>query len=721
MKFLYTESSPDIGGQELQAIAQMCAMQRSGHQVMLACREHSRISAEARRYGISVVHIPFRNSLHLPSVLALRRLTVTFRPDIVVCHSGHDSNITGLARASLTGRAGRFCIIRQKTYMTRKVRMFSLNYMCDVVVVPSGDVSSRLLASRCLRPVVVMPPGTDFSALRQQSGEALPAYIDAWLKCREPAPVIVQVAMIRPEKGHHFMLSVLHRLKQEGLRFYWLIVGSGKREEEERLLAGIRQMGMEDCVLMCGLLSPVAPVYRIASLIVMPSRNESFGMVITEAAACGTPVMASRVGGIPLVMQGGRNGVLLPPDDREAWINALKAFFSAPEDAQAMALQARRDVVSRYSIDSTVTELVKLGNRYRRIRWGDDYRDEEKNRMDTSPGKVTDKNGAGVGRHNGERKLSALMLFVKLVTDQVYYRRRWEMRNFRYRFILRTLFVWPWVTFRYLQGLCSLEEPERLLEANPVLPAKPHRPYLHRGGNARQRARAVLEHYHFVRGLPDSVRPLLQIYREKTLASLRGKNGALLDITCAPCGFDREGELMLILYCDGVVVTRISFSFIRWQDKYTLFIGGLQGPREEGKDIIRHATRQCHGMFPRRVLCEAVAVLAGICQLDTITAVSEEKHVLRHDRYAVRKQGRFVARYSDCWISIGGECAGDGFYRLPVTLPRKKEEDIPVRKRAEYSRRNALLDNIHISIWTTTGADHISLFPDSPEKMRSEP
>ncbi|MGS5326461.1 glycosyltransferase family 4 protein [Escherichia coli] len=378
MRFLYTESSPDIGGQELQAIAQMCAMQRSGHQVMLACREHSRISVEAHRYDIPVVHISFRNSLHLPSVLALRQLIVTYRPDIVVCHSGHDSNTTGLARASLPGRAGRFCIIRQKTYMTKKVRMFSLNHMCDVVVAPSSDVSSKLLSMRCLRPVVVVPPGTDFSVLRQQAGETLPVNIDAWLKCREPAPVIVQVAMIRPEKGHHFMLSVLHRLKQEGLRFYWLIVGSGNREEEERLLAGIRLMGMEDRVLMCGLLSPVAPVYRIASLMVMPSRNESFGMVIAEAAACGTPVMASRVGGIPLVMQGGRNGVLLPPDDQEAWINALKVFFSAPEDAQAMALQAMRDVVSRYSIDSTVKELVKLGSRYRCIRWGNDYCYEEK-------------------------------------------------------------------------------------------------------------------------------------------------------------------------------------------------------------------------------------------------------------------------------------------------------------------------------------------------------
>ncbi|MFO6426178.1 hypothetical protein ACLBOM_08480 [Escherichia coli] len=76
---------------------------------MLACREHSRISAEAHRYGIPVVHIPFRNSLHPPSVLALRRLIVTFRPEMVVCHSGHDGNIVGITRRILYRWYVTFC------------------------------------------------------------------------------------------------------------------------------------------------------------------------------------------------------------------------------------------------------------------------------------------------------------------------------------------------------------------------------------------------------------------------------------------------------------------------------------------------------------------------------------------------------------------------------------------------------------------------------------
>ena len=314
--------------------------------------------------------IPFRNSLHLPSVVALWRLIITFCPDIVVCHSGHDSNITGLTRAFLSGPVGHFSIIRQKTYLLRKTKMFSLNRMCDVVVVLSGEMRAQLIHNNCQQFIAVVPPGTDFARLRHEAKRALPEHIEVWLKTRAVAPVIVQVAMIRPEKGHHFMLRVLHRLKEEGRRFYWVIAGSGRQEDEARLQTKIKSLGMEDRVLMCGLLSPVAPIYKVASLMVMPFRNESFGMALVEAAACGVPVMASFVGGIPSVIQSGLNGTLLPVDDETVWVNALRAFFLMPEHMQSMAQQMQKDVESRYSINSTTDKLLTLGKRYRYIRWG---------------------------------------------------------------------------------------------------------------------------------------------------------------------------------------------------------------------------------------------------------------------------------------------------------------------------------------------------------------
>lgn len=107
--------------------------------------------------------------------------------------------------------------------------MFSLNNLCDVVVVPGKDMRERLVQAECLRPVAVVPPGFDFSRLWQEKMQPVPGYIRYWLASRKEAsvPVIVQVGMLRPEKGYDFMLKVFYRLKQGGRLFYWLTVGGG--------------------------------------------------------------------------------------------------------------------------------------------------------------------------------------------------------------------------------------------------------------------------------------------------------------------------------------------------------------------------------------------------------------------------------------------------------------------------------------------------------------
>ncbi|HEC9537434.1 TPA: glycosyltransferase family 4 protein [Salmonella enterica subsp. enterica serovar Poona] len=365
MNILYTESSRNIGGQEFQAVAQMVAMKQAGHQVMLACRESSGIAEEAAKHGLRIMYIPFRNSLHLPSVCALRRGIRAFCPDIVVCHSGHDSNIVALTRATLPGRGGRFCIIRQKTYLTCKIRTFSLNHLCDAIVVPGRAMKQVLEKAGCQRLIRVISPGFDFERLHQELVLPLPAYVKHWLNARDDVPVIVQAGMLRSEKGHDFMLNILSRLKQEGYRIRWLIAGSGRPEEEEKLRAGIARRGMEDNVLMCGRLVPLAPVWQVASLMVMPSRHESFGMVVAEAAGCGVPVIASAVGGIPEIIQHGRTGTLLPPDDPEAWSDALRAFFDEPGPFLDMAYRARKDMDRRFDIKHTIQKLLSTGELYR--------------------------------------------------------------------------------------------------------------------------------------------------------------------------------------------------------------------------------------------------------------------------------------------------------------------------------------------------------------------
>ncbi|EDZ4409598.1 glycosyltransferase family 4 protein, partial [Salmonella enterica] len=223
MNILFTESSPDIGGQELQALAQMDALRRKGHSVLLVCRDKSKIAAEAERRKIEVIFVPFRNSLHIPSVLKLLRIIRYFRPHLVICHSGHDSNTVGLTRLFI--RRPRFRILRQKTYLTRKTKSFSLNYFCDEVIVPGTAMRTHLIQEGVRTRITIVPPGFYFQKLREDSCIPLPLHVQNWLASGRDVPVIVQVGMLRPEKGHEFMLKLLSRLKQEGRAFRWLVVG----------------------------------------------------------------------------------------------------------------------------------------------------------------------------------------------------------------------------------------------------------------------------------------------------------------------------------------------------------------------------------------------------------------------------------------------------------------------------------------------------------------
>lgn len=358
MNILFTESSPNIGGQELQAVAQMDALRKKGHSILLVCRDKSKIASEAKSRGVDVIFVPFRNSLHIPSILKLLRVNRDFQPHLVICHSGHDSNIVGLTRLFIWRH--RFRIIRQKTYLTRKTKNFSLNYFCDEVIVPGTAMRTHLIQGGVRTRVTIVPPGFDFQKLREDSRVPLPPQVQTWLASGEDVPIIVQIGMLRPEKGHEFMLKLLLRLKQEGRKFRWLIIGGGCPESEARLQSQIDNLGMHNVVRIVGNVFPASPIYRIANLLVMPSENESFGMVLAEASAFSVPVLASQVGGIPDVIQHNRTGTLLPVGDTSAWIHALNDFFNYPERFYQMACQARVDVENRFDINRTVLCIPAL-------------------------------------------------------------------------------------------------------------------------------------------------------------------------------------------------------------------------------------------------------------------------------------------------------------------------------------------------------------------------
>ena len=80
--------------------------------------------------------------------------------------------------------------------------------------------------------------------------------------------------------------------------------------------------------------------YRSADVVVMPSYSESFGLVALEAQACGTPVLATKVGGLSRAVQDGRTGMLVEGHKASDWADALEALFDDPQTRTDMGRAA---------------------------------------------------------------------------------------------------------------------------------------------------------------------------------------------------------------------------------------------------------------------------------------------------------------------------------------------------------------------------------------------
>jgi glycosyltransferase involved in cell wall biosynthesis len=355
-KVLFSESSPNLGGQELQLLQQMEALRERGLEVMLACRPQSGIQHQAVQRSLPVLSVAFRNSAHWPSIRQVRDTLLSWQPQVVVTHSGHDANVCGIAARLARPRPR---VIRVRTYQPGTPRAWTYNWLADRTLVPSEEMRRCVLSNPRIHSdrLQILYPGLPFANLAAQAQAPLPPHVEAWLQAH-PGPVLAHAAMLRGEKGHAMMLEVVANLRPRFRDLRYVIAGEGP--ERETIAARIAALGLEDHVLLAGMVYPIAALLKRADLTVMPSLVEPLGMAQIEALSLGVPVVASRVGGIPETVTHLKTGVLVAPGDIEAWTEGLAYALSNPEAMRVMATAGCEDVLARFSIDSNVMRFLEL-------------------------------------------------------------------------------------------------------------------------------------------------------------------------------------------------------------------------------------------------------------------------------------------------------------------------------------------------------------------------
>ena len=165
-------------------------------------------------------------------------------------------------------------------------------------------------------------------------------------------PRVVLAARMTRAKGTDVFLQTCRRLNGEGARFEAWMVGPWPRPDERAAAEDyIRQNGLANVVRLLGLQEEMSPVYEQTDVLLLPTRRDSFPRVVMEAMCRGIPVVATRVDGIPEMVEDGVTGFLVPAEDVDGFAAAAKRLLANEPLRRQMGAAGRERAKELFSPD----------------------------------------------------------------------------------------------------------------------------------------------------------------------------------------------------------------------------------------------------------------------------------------------------------------------------------------------------------------------------------
>ncbi len=326
---------------------------------------------ELRQTGVALFEVPclirdIRMLWDARATLALWRVFQREQPDIVHTHTSKAGAVgrvaAWLARIPIVIHTPHGHILygyygRAMSGIIRLVER-ALARITDRIVTLTDRGAQEHVQYRIAGPekFVTIPSGIALSAFR--SVRVNPAVKRKELGLPEEGPIIGTVGRLVPIKGHAWLLRAVPRVLAEFPQTTFVFIGEGPLWSQLRQLAS--ELGITSHVMFLGARQDVPECLAVFDLFAFPSINEGMGRALIEAMAVGLPVVASRVGGIPDIVEDGKNGVLVPPMDEGPLADAVLGLLRDPQRRGAYGEAAKRSVDDRFDVGSMVNSIERL-------------------------------------------------------------------------------------------------------------------------------------------------------------------------------------------------------------------------------------------------------------------------------------------------------------------------------------------------------------------------
>jgi glycosyltransferase involved in cell wall biosynthesis len=359
--------APTIGGTEGQARALAAGLVRLGHRVTVLTQARPdappvevvdgiaverRLTGRGRGavFGLTYVASLLRHLRRLAPGHEVLHAHHLYLEALAAAWIGRRLGLAAIAKPACAGADGDLARLRR----TRVACALPLLRGLDRVVAISRQVREELLADR-FDParIVEIPNGVDTRRFAPppdatQAAAELPA-----------APeTVVFLGRLEAQKGTEAMLSAWARVLSRRPSAELLIAGDGPlRDSLERR---VRDLGIGDRVRFLGVCGAPDRLLQASRAFLLPSRAEGLSNALLEAMATGLPCVASRIGGNTDLIEDGRTGLLVPPEDVEALADALLAILQDPERGRRLGRAARAAVVERFGMEAVLQRYAAL-------------------------------------------------------------------------------------------------------------------------------------------------------------------------------------------------------------------------------------------------------------------------------------------------------------------------------------------------------------------------
>lgn len=360
-RVLFYTDTPLLGGAENQMLLLAKFLDPEKYSVTLACSNFKNLNIWCQKFmelGINVIRVGVAGKHDPRHFLYLKKILGDF--DLLHLHVWNPASCRW---AFLAGGKIPIVVTEHDPFILSGFKGWLKNKLMKGVraIIAISEASKKIIVAQnqeVAEKITIVHNGIDTKQWEADAKlESRNEYRRLHFGALQNEKVILCVAELNKRKGQKHLIEAAKILADAGaMNFKIVFVGDGpERKYYEKLAAPLG-----DKILFLGRKKEIAKLMTAAEAFVLPSEREAFGLVLLEAGVAGLPIIASNVGGIPEIIDDGKTGILVPPENPQALAEAIKNIIENPEMAEKLKVAAKSKLKSIFNAKTMAEKTAEV-------------------------------------------------------------------------------------------------------------------------------------------------------------------------------------------------------------------------------------------------------------------------------------------------------------------------------------------------------------------------